>query len=89
MNDIIDCQQVDFRYDRDPVLKGFTFQVQRGEVVALLGPNGAGKTTSVRVMNGLLPLEGGFVKVFDLSAYECGAEIRRRTGVLDGNASPV
>jgi ABC-2 type transport system ATP-binding protein len=82
VNEIINCQQVDFRYDRDPVLKGFTFQVQRGEVVALLGPNGAGKTTSVRVMNGLLPLEGGSVKVFDMPAYERGAEIRRRTGVL-------
>ena len=33
-------------------------------------------------MNGLLPLEGGSVKVFDLPVYEQGAAIRRRTGVL-------
>ena len=82
MGEIIACERVDFRYDQDYALEGFNFQVQRGEVVALLGPNGAGKTTSVRVMNGLLPVDGGSVTVFGMPVYDNGAEIRKRTGVL-------
>jgi ABC-2 type transport system ATP-binding protein len=63
-------------------LNGFDLRVDRGEVVALLGPNGAGKTTSVRVMNGLLPVESGSVQVFGLTAGDHGEKIRQRTGVL-------
>ena len=82
MKQIINCENVDFRYAEDYALKGFTLQVDRGEVVALLGPNGAGKTTSVRVMNGLLPIESGSAAVFGQAAYAHGTEIRERTGVL-------
>ncbi|PRY35175.1 ABC transporter ATP-binding protein [Umezawaea tangerina] len=39
--------------------------VAPGEVVALLGPNGAGKTTALRALAGLLPLDGGSVRVDD------------------------
>jgi ABC-2 type transport system ATP-binding protein len=82
MKEIINCTQVDFRYNRDYALNGFTLQVEQGEVVALLGPNGAGKTTSVRVMNGLLPIEAGTASVFGLASYANGTQIRARTGVL-------
>jgi len=82
MEPIINCENVDFRYAQEYALKGFALQVAQGEVVALLGPNGAGKTTSVRVMNGLLPIEGGRATVFGQAAYTHGTAIRERTGVL-------
>ena len=34
-----------------------------GEVVGLLGPNGAGKTTSFYMMVGLVPLDGGSIRL--------------------------
>lgn len=41
------------------VLKGITFSVERGTVLALLGPNGAGKTTTIRILSTLLKPDGG------------------------------
>ena len=34
-----------------------------GETVAVLGPNGAGKSTLLRALAGLVPLDGGSVRV--------------------------
>jgi branched-chain amino acid transport system ATP-binding protein len=37
------------------VLRGFSVEVSRGEIVCLVGPNGAGKSTVLKVASGLLP----------------------------------
>ncbi len=43
------------------VLRGVSFQVEPGRVVALLGPNGAGKSTTLKAISGLLKTELGEV----------------------------
>ena len=39
-------------------VKGISFHVERGEILALVGANGAGKTTTLRALSGMLPSEG-------------------------------
>jgi branched-chain amino acid transport system ATP-binding protein len=41
------------------VLRGVSFAVEPGQVVALLGPNGAGKSTTLKAISGLLHSETG------------------------------
>jgi branched-chain amino acid transport system ATP-binding protein len=43
------------------VLRGVSFQVKPGQVVALLGANGAGKSTTLKAISGLLSAELGEV----------------------------
>jgi len=43
------------------VIKGVSFHVAAGEIVALIGANGAGKTSLLRALVGLLPPSGGRV----------------------------
>ena len=51
------------RYKTRQVVKNVSLDVSSGEVVGLLGPNGAGKTTSFYMMVGLVPLDGGSIRL--------------------------
>ncbi len=42
-------------------LKGISFKVDQGEVIALIGANGAGKTTTLQTVTGLLPAKQGSI----------------------------
>jgi branched-chain amino acid transport system ATP-binding protein len=46
------------RYGDIKAVKGISFHLERGEILALVGANGAGKTTTLRALSGMLPCEG-------------------------------
>ena len=60
---------VDLRksYGDNEAVRGISFTVGEGEVLALLGPNGAGKTTTVEILEGYRARTAGetegFVKI--------------------------
>jgi ABC-2 type transport system ATP-binding protein len=64
------------------VLEDVTLEVPRGQTFALLGRNGAGKTTLIRILLGLIPAEGGTVRVLDRDPATEPIELRRRVGYL-------
>src|SRR4051794_12064803 len=51
-------------YDRKPALYGVDTTVPAGSLCGIIGPNGAGKSTLIKAAMGLLPIEGGWVRVF-------------------------
>ncbi len=52
-------------YGDNPVLKGVSMQLKRGEVVSLLGPSGSGKTTLLRAVAGLENPKRGRITIGD------------------------
>lgn len=46
-------------------VKGVTFHVNEGEMVALIGANGAGKTSTLKALARLIPVAGGSVRLGD------------------------
>jgi lipopolysaccharide export system ATP-binding protein len=59
----LNVQGLKKRYKSRQVVKSVSLDVSSGEVVGLLGPNGAGKTTSFYMMVGLVPLDGGSIRL--------------------------
>ena len=64
-----------------PVLKGLTFTVRAGELLALLGPNGAGKSTLVKLIVGILRPASGELR---LDGRDLRAITRREAARLIG-----
>ena len=62
------------------VLKGVSFSLDQGKVLAVIGSSGNGKTTLLRCLNGLETADGGCV-IVDGTATVFGADFSRGAGV--------
>jgi len=71
-------------YRRRAVVNGVSLNVSSGEVVGLLGPNGAGKTTCFYMIAGLVPSEGGTIRIdgHDITTLPMHARARLGLGYL-------
>ena len=49
------------RFGARTALKGVSFELRAGELIAVIGPNGAGKTTLLSILAGILAPDGGEV----------------------------
>jgi branched-chain amino acid transport system ATP-binding protein len=48
-------------YGKIAALRGISFEVHKGNIVAMLGANGAGKTTTLNALTGVVPIAKGTV----------------------------
>lgn len=53
------------RFGKLEVLKGVSFDVHKGEVLAIIGPSGSGKSTTLRCLNHLETIDSGSIKIKD------------------------
>lgn len=70
---MLEVKDLEVYYGVIQALKGISFQVEQGEIVALIGANGAGKTTTLHTLTGLLNAKAGQIR------YE-GADITKVPG---------
>lgn len=86
-NTVIAVKGLKKSYGKNEVLKGVSFRVQRGTMLALLGPNGAGKTTTVRILSTLLKADGGTVTVEGYDALNEPQKVREVIGLTGQSAA--
>lgn len=70
---ILEVKDLEVYYGVIQAIKGISFEVNQGEIIALIGANGAGKTTTLQTVTGLIPAKSGHI------IYE-GKDITRLPG---------
>ncbi|MCI8398989.1 MAG: ABC transporter ATP-binding protein [Oscillibacter sp.] len=69
---VLECKGLTKRYGRVSALEDVALTIEPGRIVGLLGPNGSGKTTLIKLANGLLTPDEGYISI-------CGAAPGRET----------
>jgi ABC-2 type transport system ATP-binding protein len=72
-----DFQQVE-------AVKGITFSLESGELLAFIGPNGAGKSTTIKILTGILYPSGGEAQVLGLTPWHARRQLAYRIGSVFG-----
>lgn len=79
-------------YGKKEILRGVSFTVKRGDIVAIIGTNGAGKSTLLKVIAGLLPAWQGRIMWDGCEITRIPAHRRVRAGIgylmQSGNVFP-
>lgn len=58
---MLEIKDLEVCYGVIKAIKGVSFEVEQGEVIALIGANGAGKTTILHTVTGLIPAAAGSI----------------------------
>ncbi|MBT2686535.1 ABC transporter ATP-binding protein [Bacillus sp. ISL-37] len=70
---MISFENVSKKYDDGTyAVKNFNLHINEGELLVLIGPSGSGKTTTLKMINRLIPLTEGYIKIKDkmISDYD-------------------
>ena len=70
-NVLIHAQNTEYAYgNKFKALRGISFEIRQGEIVAIVGQNGAGKSTLSKLLVGLLKPTGGELTMFGRKARQ-------------------
>ncbi|MCF6355172.1 MAG: ATP-binding cassette domain-containing protein [Candidatus Polarisedimenticolaceae bacterium] len=60
---VVEVENVDYAWDGDPIIKGFSTTIMRGDKIGIIGPNGSGKSTLLGLLLGKLQPTSGTIKM--------------------------
>lgn len=69
-------------------LRGVSFEIREGELVALLGKNGSGKSTMLKILTGILKPDEGTVSVLGMDPSREREKLDFQIGVVLGSTHP-
>lgn len=75
-------QDLNVHYGAIHALKGISFHLDKGEIVALIGANGAGKSTTLNTISGLLCPSAGKVQFLDKELTTMQADNIVQQGII-------
>ena len=89
---LFEIEALSKRFSEIAALANVSFHVRPGEVLGLIGPNGAGKTTLFECLAGVLPSDGGLLRVAGRAAgarERCSLLFYVPDGIAPWPAQPV
>jgi len=85
---LLQVENIHKEFDNKEILKGVSFNLNKGEVLVVLGPSGCGKSTLLRCINGLEKIQAGDIKFNDISLTQKNTDwqiIREKIGMVFQN----
>ncbi|MDH2401858.1 amino acid ABC transporter ATP-binding protein [Bradyrhizobium sp. SSUT18] len=76
MSPIVELKDVKKSFGNLEVLKGITFEVNKGEVAAIIGQSGSGKSTALRCMDRLETIQGGSMLICGHQLHDPDVDLR-------------
>lgn len=76
-------------YKEVEAVRGISFNVERGEILAFIGPNGAGKSTTIKMLTGILYPTSGELSVLGLNPSKDRKQLSYRIGTVFGQKSQL
>ncbi len=70
---MLEVRDLNVYYGMIQAIKGISFDVNKGEIIALIGANGAGKTTILHTISGLITPKSGTITFEGKSIENCPA----------------
>lgn len=70
-------------------VRGVSFTVDKGEMLAFIGPNGAGKSTTIKMLTGILHPTGGRASVLGITPWENRQGLASEIGCVFGQRSQL
>ena len=71
---LLQVENIQKRFGNNHVLKGVSFTLEKGQVLAIIGSSGSGKTTLLRCLNFLETPDGGEITVNGNQLFSAGAK---------------
>ncbi|MBU1852989.1 MAG: ABC transporter ATP-binding protein [Candidatus Omnitrophica bacterium] len=59
MDTLVKINNISGGYHKTIIIKGVSFEIEKGDFLGIIGPNGSGKSTLLRLMSRVLPLTSG------------------------------
>jgi ABC-2 type transport system ATP-binding protein len=78
---IVKVEDLHKSYSGREVVKGISFEVEKGETFGILGPNGAGKTTTLEMIETLRTIDKGKVYVNGIDVARDSQKVKYTIGV--------
>lgn len=82
MNKVLSVKELRKSYGSKEVVKGISFDLDKGEILGLLGPNGAGKTTTINMITTLVDKDGGSIGYEGKETFDNEMEFKKALGLV-------
>jgi polar amino acid transport system ATP-binding protein len=76
MHPVVELDQVHKHFGKLHVLRGVSFSVERGQVVAIIGKSGSGKSTALRCIDRLESIDSGTINVCGHAVHDAALDLR-------------
>jgi len=77
MSAIVKLDEVYKSFGSNPVLKGVSFEVAKGEMIAVIGASGSGKSTALRCIDRLETIDEGTIEVCGIRVDDPKVDLHR------------